>query len=53
MARARKNFTPCTGVDFTGLKLRLFAAISKVVTYMVGFILGLQRTYLQLKGEDL
>jgi hypothetical protein len=49
MTSAPKNFTPCTAVGFTGLKFRLLAAISKVAIYMVGFIFGLQRTYLHVK----
>jgi len=49
MARALKNFTPCTEVDFTGLKFRLLAAISKVAIYTVDFIFRLQRTYLHIK----
>jgi hypothetical protein len=46
MARARKYFTPCTAADFTGLKFRLLAAVSKVALY---FIFGLQETYLHIK----
>jgi len=48
MARPRKNYTPCTAVDFTGLKF-LLAAVSKVAIYMLGFIFGLEGTYLHIK----
>jgi hypothetical protein len=44
LARAPKNFTTCTAIDFTGLKFRLLAAIIKVAIYMAGFIFGLQGT---------